>query len=830
MIVPAIGNKGENPLVTVAYFLLLLWTFMGVAIVAQVFMDAIEKVTSKKKTYKTEDGYSRTANVWNPTVANLTLMALGSSAPEILLNVVGIFPNYVSGPLGPSTIVGSAAFNLLVIIAVCVVAIPNGGVRRIANLGVYSVTATSSLFAYVWLLIIVLYSSKDVVEAWEGALTFLFFWILVAVAYYMDIRSPPQLELKDGQSEDLVWQMELAVRKKYGAKRLLTVEETATLMHYEFPEKYSRAVHRSQAVGFLTGGKKPLPANSRVAAGEALAKALLSSDGPEIEMGNVISKSPSGNTKLPKVRFDQKVYTVTEVTGEFSIIVKLQGEMSQMVKVPWTTVSGTAKAGDDFEEKSGVLEFTPGGVTEQAITLTVKTSEEEEKNEEFYVQLLEADKTGNKLAGCRLGAIPQCTVCIIDVGKVTEDAAGFGTEGDGKAGSLRFDREEVPIICKKTDVIHIVTVKRVGGNYGQIQCSYSTEADTAIEEKDFDALSGTLVFQHLEEEKTFTVNIKGNTDAFEADENFRIVLSDVKGGATFDDKTDGGSDSCIQTITILGTNTGGIQAFLGPNWDRVELGASNWKDQILNSLKVRGGEEDEDDAPPGIFDYVMHIVSVFWKFLFALIPPTEFAEGWLTFVVALGFIGVVTVVIGDLAELLGCALEIEDSITAITLVALGTSLPDTFASRTAAMWEPTADSSIGNVTGSNSVNVFLGLGLPWGICSLYWWSSTCEPNDEWSILYGPGSTQGDISSTWKEGVFVVYAGDLAKSVVVFVICGSLCIMTLALRRVTVGGELGGPPNVAYASAAFFVFLWLVYIGYSIYTVQQTKSSSMRAFA
>jgi solute carrier family 8 (sodium/calcium exchanger) len=30
----------------------------------------------------------KTVNVWNPTVANLTLMALGSSAPEILLNVI----------------------------------------------------------------------------------------------------------------------------------------------------------------------------------------------------------------------------------------------------------------------------------------------------------------------------------------------------------------------------------------------------------------------------------------------------------------------------------------------------------------------------------------------------------------------------------------------------------------------------------------------------------------------------------------------------------------------------------------------------------------------
>lgn len=52
-------------------------------------------------------------------------------------------------------------------------------------------------------------------------------------------------------------------------------------------------------------------------------------------------------------------------------------------------------------------------------------------------------------------------------------------------------------------------------------------------------------------------------------------------------------------------------------------------------------------------------------------------------------------------------------------MALGTSLPDLFASRTAAKNEKYADNAIGNVTGSNSVNVFLGLGLPWLIASVY---------------------------------------------------------------------------------------------------------------
>ena len=76
--------------------------------------------------------------------------------------------------------------------------------------------------------------------------------------------------------------------------------------------------------------------------------------------------------------------------------------------------------------------------------------------------------------------------------------------------------------------------------------------------------------------------------------------------------------------------------------------------------------------------------------------------------------------IGDLANLLGCTLGLKTSVTAITFVALGTSLPDTFASKSAAIGDNNADASIGNVTGSNSVNVFLGLGLPWLLASIYW--------------------------------------------------------------------------------------------------------------
>lgn len=175
------------------YFIGLLWCFLGVAIVADVFMCAIEKITSKTRIVKVansdkEKGYEEVeVKVWNDTVANLTLMALGSSAPEILLSCIEIIGNnFHSGELGPSTIVGSAAFNLLVITGVCVLAIPSPDVRRIKAIKVFAVTAFFSVFAYLWLLIILMWSSPNVVELWEAIVTFLFFPVLVLLAYMAD--------------------------------------------------------------------------------------------------------------------------------------------------------------------------------------------------------------------------------------------------------------------------------------------------------------------------------------------------------------------------------------------------------------------------------------------------------------------------------------------------------------------------------------------------------------------------------------------------------------------------------------------------------------------
>ena len=50
----------------------------------------------------------------------------------------------------------------------------------------FCITAATSILAYVWLVIVLEVSSPNKIEIWEAVLTFLFFPILVCVAYAGD--------------------------------------------------------------------------------------------------------------------------------------------------------------------------------------------------------------------------------------------------------------------------------------------------------------------------------------------------------------------------------------------------------------------------------------------------------------------------------------------------------------------------------------------------------------------------------------------------------------------------------------------------------------------
>ena len=117
---------------------------------------------------------------------------------------------------------------------------------------------------------------------------------------------------------------------------------------------------------------------------------------------------------------------------------------------------------------------------------------------------------------------------------------------------------------------------------------------------------------------------------------------------------------------------------------------------------------------------------------------------------------------------------------------------DTFASRIAARLEKDADAAIWNVTGSNSVNVFLGLGIAWTIAALY-------------HVYSPNG----------KGVFRVDPGSMKFSVILFTSLALVAILLLLIRRFVPmcgqKGELGGTRAASWISALFLILLWVVYV-------------------
>lgn len=66
--------------------------------------------------------------------------------------------------------------------------------KKIDDLGVFSITATWSVLAYIWLFVVLL---DYEVKPWEAYLTFGFFWILLAMAVTADLWRRAEIKRKE---------------------------------------------------------------------------------------------------------------------------------------------------------------------------------------------------------------------------------------------------------------------------------------------------------------------------------------------------------------------------------------------------------------------------------------------------------------------------------------------------------------------------------------------------------------------------------------------------------------------------------------------------------
>lgn len=920
IVLPLFGDAEQEwprALRIVLYLLGLAWLFQGVGVVCDSFMDSIEQITSKKERRfdRQRDRYV-TVVVWNATMANLTLMALGSSAPEILLSVIEAFSlEFFSGRLGPSTIVGSAAFNLLVITAICIVAIPDSEIRKINDTSVYAVTATFSILAYAWTVFVLKVTSPNVIEPWEGLVTFLMLPLLLVLAYLADKghldyffskttvqqSTEPKAVLDPGISKEYLAELEAKVRQTHSAENLSS-RQVAKLLQFYYAQPTTRAAYRRlsrvRTKERLSGGRssdhrnsvkknrvvpvmegikeemvagtgetedaaaasrraastpgsskettqtvldvkeqdganqRPVPGASSATwpqqagtgeAGEAIcppaplppqpplpghATPALPEDMEPPQMPRRPSVSSTADKVASPVSFELQRVAVIWGTRAVRLGVMRREHLGDPLVVAFRTREGTAKASNDFVPKEGRLEFAPSQ-SEGHILIELTPTRPSVENQEFHVDLLNPE-TDQLLS----------TVSVVSL-------------IDDDPGVLQFQNTAITVVEGRGDSDVYIVVERSDGCGGKVGCKYHTEDCSAVAGVDYEAAEGVVELETHQTSATVTLKIKGRGRC-ERTDMLRLVLTDPFGGARFDPRGDGGAESCIAYVIIepskeQSARINGIFEVISRNWQKAHPNHDSWRAKFVEALQVdpsdeSDGEEDreqEDSPSPGALFLMWfdHILTLPWKLLFALVPPPGYCGGWACFFCSLFGIGCVTAVVKDMAGLLGCVMRIPDEVTAITLVALGTSLPDTFASKTAAMQDPFADASIGNVTGSNSVNVFLGLGLPWMIGSMYWVIG--GTNAEWRRRYG-GSSPPGWAADFQDGALIVEADSLSFCVMVFTCCAFSCILMLWARRSTIGGELGGPVRLKYSCAAFLLLLWVLFVGLSSFEMLRAK--------
>jgi solute carrier family 8 (sodium/calcium exchanger) len=559
----------------------------------------------------------------------------------------------------------------------------------------------------------------------------------------------------------------------------------------------TRADYRKEGVQAMTGKTKKQ-------AGAAL-------------MQDEAAKAATSGTQ---VGFECTQYSCKESVYSLEVAVVRIGDVSRKMKISYTTredmsapEKNRAKEGEDYHKASGELHFAKG---ESRKTFEVKMIDDDvvEEDETFLLELSNCSDASSTLVEERrtssVTIISDDDPGILVLAKVPDEAAGGYLEyytANAAAGTVA------------------VLVRREGGSSGDVGVQWRTIASTAKPGLDYGRktgagtagaeLSGSLEFKSSFSEQHIIIPVL-RSDGPGGD--FTVELYNPQGGASI-----GKAEETIRgasgTITVRVRNdpeaeqlAKDIARLLDEHYDEIRTGASagSWGDQFKDAVTP-------DDDLGGAVGTALFYINMPWRLVFACIPPPSMANGWLCFLVALGGIACVTVVVGDLAALLGCSLGLEDSITAITFVALGTSLPDTFASKAATLGDDSADAAIGNVTGSNSVNVFLGLGLPWLIAAIYWDGE--GPTPEWKGTIGLKNPE--IVAANPGGGFVVPAGSLGFSVTVFCSCAVMCIATLFFRRRVFGAELGARESGSIhhtVTSVFFAALWLFYV---IMSVAQT---------
>ena len=190
-----------------------------------------------------------------------------------------------------------------------------------------------------------------------------------------------------------------------------------------------------------------------------------------------------------------------------TFVVTLSAPSPRSVYAAYITRDGTARAGQDFERRSGELSF-PAGALRREVQVPIIDDDLAEEDETFELEIIEPE--GALLASGRAKA----TATILD------------DDGNGRTAAAQM-RRVLSVADARTpegagEAVFAVTLSPPASR--PVTVAYATEDGTASAGTDYQATSGELRFAPGETELTVSVPLLGDRTP-EADETFMVRLS-----------------------------------------------------------------------------------------------------------------------------------------------------------------------------------------------------------------------------------------------------------------------------------------------------------------
>jgi len=615
------------------------------------FVPALEEMSSKRHMNLSMD------------VAGATLMAAGGSAPELFSSLFGTF---AESEIGFGTIIGSAVFNVLFVIAMCSIFS-----REVLTLTWWPLfrDCTCYTIGLVVLVIFVAVNSAEEIELWEACvlLSMYFMYILLmwknADIYKAitgkELEYPEEDDSDDDDSDD-------GKNDETESERMKKEEEIAlaTMM----------ATAKAEA-------PKPPP----------------SSAGTNTNTNN----TPSDPTE--KTNEDNESNAASETTGTES---KFDDESPPPPAATDIDDDDNKDTNDDEpDDEAPKDEERPGMGTKQTsegslVSVAVQQLNKTPARGDLRWQ-------GTFRAGIlRLLRDPGSWVTVGGVGIVAKIAgdADYVFKTIDKNGDGEIDKEELGLLFERLDA-HM-SPEELDEVFEQLD----QDQDGVISEEEFNTWyinSKELIRSqvHLVFDKLDT-NRSGTLDKQE----IRALLVELDPAITDEDV-----DEAVASMYQEGSREEiSFQEF------------SDWyESSILYERQKKAMEEDmqgvwENLKPPkgeGFFTWLQYLIVFPLVLVLACTVPDVQRPGWgkwcyLSFFLSICWIGAFSYVMVTWTEIIGNTLGIPSVIMGLTILAAGTSVPDLLSSVIVAR-RGHGDMAVSSSIGSNIFDILVGLPLPW---------------------------------------------------------------------------------------------------------------------